>query len=198
MKALLIVIGILMLLALLPLGAYVRYDSNGAHVYLLIGLLRLQLYPKKKAKKEKKAKKAQKEAKAKEKKPKEQKQPIGGLIRDFYPFVSLALELFDYSVRKLRVHHLTLHVSFGGAEDPAKAAINYGRAWALIGSVMPRLRSRFRIKHENVSASCDFTTDEMRVFAQWKAVFFLGDSLTMALRYGIRAFKLYRTVKQRN
>jgi len=101
--------------------------------------------------------------------------------------------VLDCAVRKLRVHQLTLHVSFGGAENPASAAINYGRAWALIGSVMPRLRSSFRIKHEDVSASCDFTTDEMRVFVQWKAAFLLGDSLMMALRYALRAFRLYRT-----
>ena len=199
MKVLLIVLGALALLALLPLGAYARYDSAGAQFGLILGPVRLSLLPKKKGKKPQKKKAPQKQPQAKPAPKKtKQKRPLGGLLRDFYPFVKLGLELFGYACRKLRVNDLTLHISFGGADDPAKAALNYGRAWAVIGAVMPQLRSRFRIKRENVSASCDFTADEMRVYAQWSAVFLLGDSIVMAVRYGLRAFRLYSAMKKRN
>ncbi|MBE6932371.1 MAG: DUF2953 domain-containing protein [Ruminococcaceae bacterium] len=192
MKALLIILGMLLLLGFLPVGAYVRYDRLGPLCELILGPVRLRLLPKKK--KDKKPKEKAKKPKEKKERP---KQPIGGLIRDFYPFVKLGFELLGCFFRKLRVNVLTLHVGFGGAGDPAAAAINYGRAWAAIGALMPQLRRFLRIKKENVSASCDFTSGEMTIFAELKATFFLGDLVAMAIRYGLRALKLLLAMKKR-
>lgn len=201
MKVLLIVIGVLLLLGFLPVGAYARYDRTGPCCVLIIGPLRLQLLPKKTQKKEKTPKEKKKAPKEKKKASKEKKerpkQPVGGLIRDFYPFVKLGIALLGCFFRKLRVNLLTLHVGFGGAGDPAKAAIQYGQAWAAIGVLMPQLRSLLRIKKENVSASCDFTSGEMTVYAELKATFFLGDLIAMAIRYGLRALKLLLAMKKR-
>ena len=204
MKALLIVLAVLVLLALIPLGAHVRYDSEGAFVWLVAGPIRIRLLPKKprKPKKDKKEKKEKKSGK--KKKPKEppeseetkEKQPLGGLIRDFMPFVRLGLDLLGCFFRKLRVPILTLHLGFGGANDPASAAINYGRAWSAIGAIMQPIRTKTRIKKENVSCSCDFTQGDMRVFAELKAVFLLGDLVVMAVRYGMRALRLYLRMKK--
>lgn len=194
MKAFLIVLGVLLLLGFLPVGAYVRYDHGGPLCRLIIGPVRVQLLPKKPGKKDKKTKEKKKKPKEKKERP---KQPIGGLIRDFYPFVKLGFELLGCFFRKLRVNVLTLHVGFGGAGDPAAAAINYGRAWAAIGALMPQLRRFLRIKKENVSASCDFTSGEMTVYAELKAIFFLGDLIAMAIRYGLRALKLLLAMKKR-
>ena len=213
MKTLLIILGVLVLLALIPLGAHVRYDSEGPWVALVIGPIKIRLFPKKpkkpkkaRKKKEKKPKASKEEKTGKKKKPKEskpkesktkEKKPIGGLIRDFYPFVKLGLDLLRCFFRKLRVRVLTLHVGFGGANDPAGAAINYGRAWSAIGAIMQPIRSMTRIKKENVSCSCDFTSGDMRVYAEMKAVFLLGDLVVMAVRYGFRALKLYLKMKKK-
>ena len=200
MKTLLIILGVLVLLALIPLGAHVRYDSDGPWVALVIGPIKIRLIPKKPKKPKKpKAEKKKKEKKKKEpEKPKKEKekQPLGGLIRDFYPFVKLGLDLLGCFFRKLRIPILTLHVGFGGQNDPAGAAINYGRAWSAIGAVMQPVRSLTRIKKENVSCSCDFTTGDMRVFAELKAVFLLGDLVVMAFRYGFRALRQYLKLKK--
>lgn len=185
MKALLISLGVLLLIGLLPVGAYARYDRFGPFFELIIGPVRVQLLPKEKKKPPKEKKK-------------ELKKPIGGLIRDFYPFVKLGLHFLSCFFRKLRVKILTLHVGFGGAGDPAKAAIQYGRAWAVIGTVMPQLRRFLRIKKENVSASCDFTSGEMMVYGELKATLFLGDLIAMAIRYGLRALKLLLAMQKRN
>ena len=203
MKVLLIILAVLVLLALIPLGARVRYDAEGAFVWLVIGPIRIRLLPKKpkkpqkpkkpKEKKEKKSKK--KDGKDKEDKPKE-KQPIGGLIHDFMPFVKLGMDLLGCFFRKLRIPVLTLHLGFGGAGDPASAAVNYGRAWSAIGAIMQPIRAKTRIKKENVSCSCDFTRDDMRVFAELKAVFALGDLAAMVLRYGFRALRQYLRMKK--
>ena len=211
MKALLIVLAVLVLLALIPLGAHVRYDSEGAFVWLVAGPVRIRILPKKpkKPKKNKKEKKEKKDKKdkqkrGKEKKPKQpaepaekkEKQPIGGLIRDFMPFVRLGFDLLGCFFRKLRIPILTLHVGFGGADDPAGAAVNYGRAWSAIGAIMQPIRAKTRIRKENVSCSCDFTQGEMRIFAELKAVFLLGDLVVMAVRYGLRALRLYLRMKK--
>ena len=204
MKVLLIILAVLVLLALIPLGARVRYDEQGAFVWLVIGPIRIRLLPKKpkkKTDKEKdKKKKDKKKDKKKKKKPKDdkpkEKQPIGGLIHDFMPFVRIGLDLLGCFFRKLRIPVLTLHVGFGGAGDPAGAAVNYGRAWAAIGAIMQPIRAKTRIKKENVSCSCDFTRNEMRVFAELKAVFLLGDLVAMALRYGFRALRQYLRMKK--
>ena len=204
MKTLLIILGVLVLLALIPLGAHVRYDSDGPWVALVIGPIKIRLIPKKPKKpkkpKESKKKKEKKQDKKKEKKKKpekpKEKQPIGGLIRDFYPFVKIGLDLLGCFFRKLRIPILTLHLGFGGANDPASAAINYGRAWSAIGAIMQPIRSKARIKKENVSCSCDFTAGDMRVFAELKAVFLLGDLVAMAVRYGFRALKQYLKLKK--
>ena len=200
MKTLLIILGVLVLLALIPLGAHVRYDSDGPWVALVIGPIKIRLIPKKPKKPKKpKAEKKKKEKKKKEpEKPKKEKekQPLGGLIRDFYPFVKLGLDLLGCFFRKLRIPILTLHVGFGGQNDPAGAAINYGRAWSAIGAVMQPVRSLTRIKKENVSCSCDFTSGDMRVFAELKAVFLLGDLVAMAVRYGFRALRQYLKLKK--
>ena len=209
MKTLLIILGVLVLLALIPLGAHVRYDSEGPWVALVVGPIKIRLIPKKqkKAKKSKKAKdkkdkkQDKKQGKKKEKKKKEpekpkEKQPIGGLIRDFYPFVRIGLDLLGCFFRKLRIPILTLHLGFGGQNDPAGAAINYGRAWSAVGAIMQPIRSATRIKKENVSCSCDFTTGDMRVFAELKAVFLLGDLVAMAVRYGFRALRQYLKLRK--
>ena len=205
MKTLLIILGVLVLLALIPLGAHVRYDSDGPFVALVVGPVELRLIPKKpkKTKKTQKTrdKKDKKQGKKKEKKKKEpekpkEKQPLGGLIRDFYPFVKIGLDLLKCFFRKLRIRILTLHLGFPGADDPASAAINYGRAWSAIGAIMQPIRSATRIKKENVSCSCDFTSGDMRVFAELKAVFLLGDLVAMAVRYGFRALKQYLKLKK--
>lgn len=204
MKALLIILGILVLLALIPLGAHVRYDSSGPMVRIIAGPIRIQLLPKKKKKpgKKKKDKKEKKKKEPKPKKPKpdkpKEKKPIGGLIKDFYPFVQLGFSFLGCFFRKLRVPILKLHVGFGGADDSAKAAINYGRAWAAIGALMPMLRKKLRIKKEDITASCDFTSGDMRIYAELKLVFLLGDLVAMAVRYGFRALRLYLAMKKRH
>ncbi len=206
MKALLIVLAVLVLLALIPLGAHVRYDSEGAFVWLVVGPIQIRLLPKK-PKKPNKPRNKKTDRKEKKKKPKEdknqpaqdkkkEKQPIGGLIRDFMPFVRLGLDLLGCFFRKLRIPILTLHLGFAGANDPAGAAINYGRAWSVIGAIMQPIRAKTRIRKENVSCSCDFTTGEMRVYAELKAVFLLGDLVAMAVRYGFRALRLFLRMKK--
>ena len=50
----LIALGVLFLIALIPLGVFVRYDSQGLLVRIVAGFLRFTVFPLKKRKKQKK------------------------------------------------------------------------------------------------------------------------------------------------
>ena len=144
----LIALGIVVVLAIIPLGASVIYDQNGPLVRIIAGPLKIQVFPMKKKAKQDKPKKEKKQAKEKpsnkekkakdnqEKKKKQPKDPDekGGSILDFWPFVELALNFLGDFRRKLRVGHLKLHMTMA-ADDPADLAINYGRANAAMAAM---------------------------------------------------------------
>ena len=79
MKVLLIILGVILLIGLIPVGAIFRYHGE-IELKLVIAFLRLRILPKKpltrKQAEKKAAKKAKKEAKKKEKKKKKQAQSL--------------------------------------------------------------------------------------------------------------------------
>ena len=87
----LIAIGVIILLAILPLGVSVRYDEAGAVVKVIAGPVKITLFPRpkkeKKPKKPKKEKKAKEPKAAKEKKPKKEKPKK----EKYHPAVNVAL-----------------------------------------------------------------------------------------------------------
>lgn len=240
-----ITLGILALLAILPLGAGVSYDEDGVLVRLIIGPVKITLFPRpkkdKKPKKEKKAalrkeetpeKKdrgealpapkqesapAQKSAAASEpvsgqtakvpaepaqKKAPEASKPApkaetksapengkkkkGGSLTDFLPLVKVALDFLGDFRRKLRVNVLELKLIMA-ADDPCDLAVNYGRAWAAVGNLMPRLERFLVIKKRNINVECDFTADETTVIARMELTITLGRLLAAVFVFAFRA-----------
>lgn len=183
----LISLGILTLLAILPLGVSVIYNTDGPLVRLIAGPVRLTLFPtKKKDKKEKpKKEKPKKEAKTGGQKQKEPSQK-GGSFTDFLPLVQLALNFLGDFRRKLRVKRLELKLIMAGG-DPCDLALNYGKAWAAVGNLMPHLENLFVIKKRDVEVECDFTEDDTRIFLRLDITITLGRLLALVVVYGIRA-----------
>ena len=203
----LITLGILLLLAILPLGVSVRYDATGPLVRLIVGPVKITLYPRpkkeKQPKKEKKTENAKMETvetsqsagesvKSPEKpapettKP-EQKEPkkSGGPITDFLPLVKILLEMLGAFRRKLRLNLLELKLIMA-ADDPCDLAVNYGRAWAAVGNLMPRLEKVFVIKKRNIEVECDFEAAKTLVTARLDLTITLGRLLATVMVYGIR------------
>ena len=145
----LIALGILTGLAILPLGAGACYNSDGPRAYLLIGPVRMQLYPgKKKEKKDKPSKKDSSKGSSKSKTSSEttkKESKKGGSFTDFLPIVQTLLDLLIDFHRKIRVKRLDLKLILAGG-DPCDLAVNYGRAWAALGNLMPQLERFFIIK----------------------------------------------------
>ena len=194
----LIFLGVLVLLGCLPLGVRLNFDEGGFRAAVLIGRIPVRLYPvprwlqnmtSKHQKKEQSP-----EPKPKGAAPQSQAQPGGG-IRRFLPFVRLGLELLGDFRRKLRVNFLRLRLTLAG-EDPCDLAVNYGRAWAALGNLMPNLERALVIRKRDVEIQCDFQAEETTVVFAMDLTMTLGRLLGLALGYGLRALKLFLTMKK--
>ena len=71
--------------------------------------------------------------------------------------------------------------------DPCDLAINYGRAWAAVGNLMPRLERVLVIKKQDIDVECDFTASQTTICARLDLTITLGRILAIAVVYGFRA-----------
>ena len=222
----LIALGILTLLAVLPLGVSVKYDEDGAVVNLIAGPVKITLFPRKKKnikpKKEKTSGKQQSNdqpvneqpvqskpanQQPEQPEPAKQAQPSsqpdekkatkkGGPITDFLPLVKIALDMLGAFRRRLRVNMLELKLVMA-ADDPCDLAVNYGRAWAAVGNLMPRLERVFAIKKRNIEVECDFETAKTLVTARLDLTITLGRILATAVVYGVKALIEFLKIKNK-
>ncbi len=187
----LIAMGILALIALMPVGLCVRYDEDGCVLRLLLGLIRIQLFPRdKKEKPKKKKQKAETPKKApatQEKKPKEKS---GGSLRDFWPLIQTGLSFLQSFFKKLRVKRLDMKITLA-ADDPCDLAVNYGRTWAALGNLMPQLERILVIKKRDLQVQCDFAADQTVVTFRMDVTILVAHLVSLAVKYGLRAFKQY-------
>ena len=195
----LIALAVLVLLACLPLGGSVRYNESGLRVQLLLGHIRITLYPvpgwldrllHKSPKEEKKPKTPQPKAGP------EAPAETGGDWKRFLPLLKTGLDFLGDFRRKLRVNRLELKLILAGG-DPCDLAVNYGRAWAAVGNLMPRLERLFVIKKRDVEVECDFTASETLVIARLDLTVTLGRLLGLAIVYGIRALKEFLKLQKK-
>lgn len=182
----LIALGVLLLLAVMPLGVRFLFDSDGPLLYILAGPLRFKVSSsnKKKPKKEKPGKQVKKTTGKTVPKKK------GGSLSDFTPLVRMALDFLGDFRRKLRVRRLELNLVLGGG-DPCDLAVNYGKAWAALGNLWPRLEQIFVIKKRDVEIQCDFEASQTLVTACVEVTITLGRLIGLVTVYGIRAIKEY-------
>ena len=198
---------IIFLLAILPLGASVKYNSDGPLVRIIAGPIRFTIFPmKKKEKKENKEKKPKekkpkkekpkKEPKKSKEKPQEEKNEKGGSILDFLPLVQVGLDFLNGFRWKLRLNRLELKLIMA-ADDPADLGINYGRAWTAVGNLVPMLERSFVIKKKDIEVECDFTTSETLVIARLDITITLGRIISLAVVTGIRALREFLKIMKK-
>lgn len=206
----LITCGILTLLAVLPLGVRIRYDGAGPLVRVILGPVKITVFPR--PKKEKKARKEKEQEKEieeqvrpekenlpqppqppKEKTPQTEKK--GGSLKDFLPFVKLGLDFLGDFRRKLRLDDLYLRLILASS-DPCDLAVNYGKTWAAVGNLMPALEKWFVIKKRDVEVQCDFTASETRVIARLDITMTLGRLVSLVAVYAVRGLKEFLHFKK--
>lgn len=193
---------VVLLLAILPLGVFVSYDEDGVVVKIVAGPVKITLFPRpKKEKKSEKKSKKKTSASPAEQLPKPPQPPKqvpekkkGGSWTDFLPLVQVALDFLGSFRRKLRINRLDLKLTMAG-DDPCDLAVNYGRAWAAVGNLMPQLERLFVIKKRNIEVACDFTASQTLVKFRSEATITLGRLVSLAVVYGIRVFREFWKIK---
>lgn len=200
----LIALLVLAMIAFLPLGGLVRYDSRGFVVKIIAGFVRITVFPlKKKSKKKKtKPKPAEQEKtregsakpEAAEAKPQQtQAKPDGGeskggKIQDFLPMVRIVLDFLNQFRKMLRVNHLQLKLVLAG-DDPCDLAVNYGRAWAAMDNLLPMLEKVVTIKKRDLEVECDFASEDTRITAQAELTLYFWQLLFLGAVYGFKLIK---------
>ena len=182
----LIVVAVLAGIAVLPLGISAVYDSTGASVKLIAGPLRFLLYPGKKKQKKEKEDQPQEQTPAQG----GQSQSSGGGVKDFMPLVQVVLDFLAEFRSKLRVDVLELKLTLAG-DDPCDLAVNYGRAWAALGNLVPQLERFFVIKKRDMQVQCDFTADTTVIYARLDLTLAVARILSLGLRHGFKAVREY-------
>ena len=201
-----VLLAVFVLIGCIPVGVSAAYENDSVRLSLKVSAFCIQLLPaKQKKEKKKRAKKreataVQKQetpASAPEKKAPEKKASplLSGGVGGILELLDFAGDVLGDLRRKLRVEELTLYVTFGG-KDPAKAAMNYGRAWAAIGALTPALERIFVIKKRDIQPVLDYNEEKMRVSARLQLTITIGRALALALHAGLRFLKLLQQRKK--
>lgn len=199
-----ITLAVLILLAIVPLGAKAVYNSEGFFLSVIAGLVRIPIFPSKK--KEKISSKVESSESAPQPTPAKQEIPTkpkskkrkksGGKITDFLPLVRLVVDFLGSFRRKLRVNHLEMKLILAGG-DPCDLAVNYGKAWTALGNLLPLLERCFVIRKRDLQVECDFVSESTTIFARLDITITLGRLLGLVVVYGIRALKEYLKISQK-
>ena len=195
---LLVIAAVLVLIGCIPVGVDARDGAAGVFLAAKLGPVQLQLLPQKPKKKKKKPAKQPPAVKPAEKKPAEKKQNplLSGGVDGLLQLLGLAFDTLGDLRRKLRVNALMLHVTVPGGDDPAKAAMNYGRAWAAIGALTPAMERLFVIKKRDIQPELNYNETQMKVDAHLVTTITIGRSLALALRAGVGFLKILNERKK--
>ena len=182
----LIALGILTLIAIVPVGASVLYDGTGPRAFLIAGPFRVCFYPKKKRTKKEKVNKQIKQKTSQRPSAKKQKRSNnnGGSVQDFLPLLDRTLDFLAAFKWKLRVNNLEMKLILGG-NDPSDLAMNYGRGWALLGNFMPLLDNALVIKKSNMEVKCDFLADTTTIAVRLDISITIGRVISLLVFQGV-------------
>jgi len=187
---------VILLLLILPLGVSVIYNADGPLVRLVAGPVFIRLYPGKKQDPDKPKKDKPKKEPQKKEKGSGGSAKKGGPISDFYPFVKLVFDFLRDFQNKLRFDLVRFHLLLAGG-DPADLAINYGKAWAVLGDAWALLETWFVIKKRDVEISCDFEGSTTLVDARTDLTITLGRVLWLALHYGVKGIREFLNFRKK-
>ena len=159
-----IVLGVLALLvaAILALrvGVLVGYDRGAPWARLCIGPARITLWPREpKKKKRPKRAKGKRADRPKESKTQRAAKPrpklTPALVRAMLGPIRAALGRLR---RAVRIDTVALRLIWA-EEDPADAAVHYGRLWAALEAALALLRANVTVREDDLALTIDFTRE---------------------------------------
>lgn len=188
---------ILFCFAWIPVGVRCRYDANGPGAWLLIGPVHWKIYPGKGKKPKKREKKPQeKERPVKKKNGSTEPEKKGGRLKDFLPLLQVAKDFLGDFRRKLRVNRLEMKLTMAG-DEPCDLAVNYGRAWAAVGNILPQLERLFVIKKRQIDVDRDFVGSETTFFLRMDLTLTLWRIFSLVVPHGVRALREYLKINDK-
>ena len=98
------------------------------------------------------------------------------------------LDSIDDELIRLLARRLEMKLIMA-ADDPCDLAVNYGRAWAALGNLMPQLERCFVIKKRDLEVECDFEATKILIVARLDMTITLGRLLRLLVRHGLRGLK---------
>ena len=175
----LIALAVLLVLLFLPFGVCAIYRQSNVGIWLLIGPFKFRVFP---------GNKKQNNTEQKSADETENNASKGGNLQGFQPAVRAIFQFLEEFRKKIRVKNLELHLVLAG-DDPSDLAMNYGRAWAAVGNLIPHLERFLVIKKQNIQMECDFLADQTRVYARLDATITLVRALQLLSKHGIKVIK---------
>lgn len=189
-KVLLILLFVLWLISLIRIGGRVSYGEAGVFVVLLLGPMKLQLFP---AAKEPEGNWKPREKKAKRKKPpvaekhkKEPKEEEPGTLSRLTKLLPVVGQACGALKRKIRIDELELELIWGGS-DPAAVALGYGQANAVLGMIWPIFDHNFKVKHHSFQIGLDYDRAVPAVEARAAVTLTVGQIFALGIHYGTKA-----------
>lgn len=195
----LIALGVFLVIFSIPLGATLQYDSDGIIVKIIAAFFRFQIYPLNRKGKSAAQSTKPAPAPAKQAASKGAAKPApkaGGSLKDFFPFIRIGMQFLNSFRQKLRVNLLQLRIILAG-DDPCDLAVNYGRAWAAVGTLMPQLERVFVIGKRDIEVECDFIETETKVIFHMDITITIGRLLMLAVIYGCYTIREFFRFKKK-
>lgn len=165
LKALIIVLLFLTVLALVPVGAEGGYRFGVVTLRVRLGLISVRVFPRKKKAGEPRLKKPKKPKKTRKQKKREapaedaaEKKKLFDK-KQLFALVKIGLKALGRFKRKLRVDYLRLHYTFASG-DPFKTAMGFGASSAAMNTLVPLIDGAFIIKQRDIGTSFDFLSDK--------------------------------------
>ena len=184
----LIALGVLFLLAWMPLGVSVRYDETGL-LLLIVGPLRFRLYPSKEKKKttETKVQKAESAPQMSGNDNANSAKP------DIFPLIGQVLDFLGELRRKLRVNILEMKIVLAG-DDPADLAIAYGSACGALAALEPQLTRVLAIRKKNLRIACDFAAEKTSFYFRADITITIARIISLGLGRGLAIVREYMKI----
>lgn len=178
---------------LLRIGVQVQYGRPGLAVRLRIGPKYVQIFPARK-KRRKEQKVGTRATEQKQTKPSSK----GGTLELIRAFLPLVLRTVKRLCGKLRVDKLELILT-AGAEDPGDAALQYGRANAVLGSLWQPIVNTCHVVDGHARVDVDFNAKKPEVSLLAQLSLRIGQALTLAAVFAVQALViLLRRTKKTN
>ena len=154
------IILIIVVICSLRVGAMLQYTSDGFEFIIRIAFVHITVYSSAKKgerakKKDKKAAKAGKAAKKDDKKPKRDF-GVGGLSEN----IAFVRSILSRLIKASRIDMLRIRFVAASRDDPAKAAIMYGRAWAAEGIIYGLLENNIGVRNRDISIELDYAAEK--------------------------------------